>query len=91
MAYFIHMGFFKKLFGIKETEPQLEAKQEVPIEEKQLEAVKVDNPQGKLLGECAGCGEDMFDYQKIRTIGGKKYHKRCFKDLTKLAHKELGI
>jgi hypothetical protein len=83
---------FKDLFKKNEEQAKIDVVEPI-IQNEELE-VKENLSEfntGEKVGECNGCNEDIFAYQKYRNIGGKKYHKKCWKELSKLAHKQLGI
>ena len=96
------MGWFRKLF-FDEDKDKVEkiaekiANNIVESDEDILESNKkalktIEN--GKATGkifECEyGCGIPIEEgIHKFRTFGGKKYHNQCFKELKKMANKEL--
>lgn len=73
------MGFFRKLFGLKEK----------PVEEVQEEQVQeFPQPKGNLIGQCLFCqlaiGEEDV-WRKLPKPEGAIAHKKCIKKAQKAA------
>lgn len=79
------MGFWKRLFGLEE-EVIIETEQETePID------IKSEPEEVATGNECDYCKEEIYEGEPIRTIVGKKFHKRCAKRAIKQAKQELGV
>jgi hypothetical protein len=85
------MKIFEKIKGFfKKEEPREEVKEEVvePILEPKLQDSTQDKgePTGKV---CEHCQKDIYSNEVIRVVANKTFHKRCAKQLKKLAKQML--
>jgi len=67
------MGWFKKLFGIKDKEYD--------------EIIKEPTTETGVI--CDFCKKEIFQHEKRRKIASKAFHKKCFKNIVKQEKKKI--